>query len=151
MILLKTIRPDRVLFAATSFISNKIGEYFINPPPVAFDKIFEDSSKTTPIIFILAPGVDPYVQLQQLAVQRERTLIPVSLGQGQAKKAKEKVYEGQKLGHWLYLANCHLSLNFLKELEKMIEQLEISKHEVHDNFRLWLSTDPHPQFPITIL
>jgi dynein heavy chain len=61
MILLKTIRPDRVLFAASSFISNKIGEYYINPPPVLFDKIFDDSAKTIPCIFILAPGVDPFV------------------------------------------------------------------------------------------
>lgn len=60
MILLKAIRPDRVLFAATDFISQKIGEYFINPPPVAYDKIYEDSNKISPIIFILAAGVDPY-------------------------------------------------------------------------------------------
>jgi dynein heavy chain len=58
--------------------------------------------------------------------------------------------EGTKNGHWIYLANCHLSLSFLKELEKIIESLEINKYEVHDTFRLFLSTDPHPNFPISI-
>jgi len=77
--------------------------------------------------------------------------VPVSLGQGQAKKAKEKVNEGTRNGFWLYLANCHLSISFLKELEKIIENLEQNKTEVHENFRLWLSTSPHPKFPITIL
>jgi len=27
-------------------------------------------------------------------------------------------------GYWIYLANCHLSLNFLKELEKIMEEQE---------------------------
>jgi len=34
----------------------------------------------------------------------------VSLGQGQAKKAEDKITEGIKNGTWLYLANCHLSI-----------------------------------------
>lgn len=49
------------------------------------------------------------------------------------------------------MTNCHLSLSFLKELEKIIEQLEIDKSQVHDNFRLFLSTNPHPLFPISVL
>jgi len=49
------------------------------------------------------------------------------------------------------LTNCHLSLSFLKELEKIIEQLEIDKSQVHDNFRLFMSTNPHPLFPISVL
>ena len=46
MILLKIIRPDRVLFATNAFVADKIGEYFITPIPVFYDKIFEDSIKT---------------------------------------------------------------------------------------------------------
>jgi len=46
MILLKIIRPDRVLFATTAFVQEKIGEYFVNPLPVQYEKIFEDSFKT---------------------------------------------------------------------------------------------------------
>jgi len=83
MILLKIIRPDRVLFATTTFVHEKIGEYFVNPPPVHYEKIYEDSYKTQPIIFILVPGVDPLVQLEALAHQKEKRLVPVSLGQGQ--------------------------------------------------------------------
>jgi dynein heavy chain len=60
MIILKTIRPDRVLFSATQFILEKIGEYYTNPPSMQMEKIFEDSTKTIPVIFILAPGVDPF-------------------------------------------------------------------------------------------
>lgn len=52
--------------------------------------------------------------------------------------------EASRNGSWLYLTNCHLSLSFLKELEKIIEQLEIDKAQVHENFRLFMSTNPHP-------
>lgn len=68
----------------------------------------------------MSPGVDPYTQLESFAKTKKVDLVPVSLGQGQAKKAKDKVNEGAKNGSWLYLANCHLSLGFLKDLEKLL-------------------------------
>lgn len=52
-------------------------------------------------------------------------------------------------GHWVFLANCHLSLSWMPELDKLVEQLQVE--QPHPNFRLWLSSSPHPDFPITIL
>lgn len=160
MIMLRTIRPDRVLFAASSFIEEKMGmfgSFYTNPVNSSssdWNKIFEDNmtfTKTTPCIFILSPGVDPFQKLDQIAKEKDKILLSVSLGQGQSKKAKDKVYEGTKNGTWIYLANCHLSLSFLRELEKMIENLDSNKHEINEGFRLFLSSNPHPRFPISIL
>jgi dynein heavy chain len=50
-------------------------------------------------------------------------------------------------GLWLMLQNCHLLVKWLKELEKHIEKL----NKPHPDFRLWLTTEPTPQFPIGIL
>ena len=33
----------------------------------------------------------------------------------------------------------------------MLEAFEMNKNDVDNNFRLWLSTNPHPKFPISIL
>ncbi len=52
-------------------------------------------------------------------------------------------------GNWVFLANCHLSLSWMPQLDKLVEQLQIEKP--HDDFRLWLSSSPHPDFPISIL
>lgn len=60
MILIKTIRPDRVLFSAKQFVETKIGETFIKNYPWNYDDLLRDSMKYTPIIFILSPGVDPF-------------------------------------------------------------------------------------------
>ena len=49
----------------------------------------------------------------------------------------------------MFLANCHLSLSWMPQLDKLVEQLQVQK--THPDFRLWLSSSPHPQFPISIL
>ena len=54
-------------------------------------------------------------------------------------------------GNWVFLANCHLSLSWMPQLDKLVEQLQIQKPEPHPEFRLWLSSSPHPDFPIAIL
>lgn len=37
----------------------------------------------------------------------------------------------------------------MPELDKLVEQLQVE--QPHLAFRLWLSSSPHPDFPITIL
>ena len=49
----------------------------------------------------------------------------------------------------MFLANCHLSLSWMPELDKLVEQLQVEPS--HPEFRLWLSSSPHPDFPIAIL
>lgn len=56
---------------------------------------------------------------------------------------------GAKEGHWVFLANCHLSLSWMPKLDKIVETLQTGR--VHTKFRLWLSSSPHPDFPISIL
>ena len=50
-------------------------------------------------------------------------------------------------GQWLMLQNCHLLVKWLRELEKVLERIS----KPHPDFRLWLTTDPTPEFPIGIL
>lgn len=121
MILLKVIRPDRVLPAVNLFVADQIGDHFVGSPQFNMDSIYQDSSKNTSVIFILAPGVDPRKSLETLAKQYNRQLVNVSLGKGQEENARNSILEGSKIGQWLFLANCHLSLNFLKTLEKILE------------------------------
>jgi len=152
MILLKAMRPDRVMLACREFVEKGLGDKFVNPPEVNFEKIYEDSKPSTPIVVILSPGVDPYPQVEALAQRLKIPLYPLSLGQGQSDRAKDKIGDGVKNGHWVFLANCHLSISFLAELEKLLEKLRIDELDPSTNkFRLWLTTNPHPKFSISIL
>ena len=53
-------------------------------------------------------------------------------------------------GDWVFLANCHLSLSWMPQLDKIVEE-ELQNQMPHPDFRLWLSSTPHPGFPISVL
>ncbi|XP_006151956.1 dynein heavy chain 2, axonemal [Tupaia chinensis] len=151
MLIVRSLRQDRVAFCVTSFIVSNLGSRFIEPPVLNMKLVMEDSNPRSPLVFILSPGVDPTGALLQLAentgmAQRFHAL---SLGQGQAPIAARLLRDGVVQGHWVFLANCHLSLSWMPNLDKLVEQLQVE--DPHPSFRLWLSSSPHPDFPISIL
>ncbi|XP_073321620.1 dynein axonemal heavy chain 2 [Pagrus major] len=151
MLIVRSLRQDRVSVCVTSLIVNNLGPRFVEPPVLDMKAVVEESTCRTPLIFVLSPGVDPTGALLQLAEASGMSthFRALSLGQGQAPIAKTMIEEGIKNGHWVFLANCHLSLSWMPELDKLVEQLQVQKP--HPNFRLWLSSAPHPKFPITVL
>lgn len=68
------------------------------------------------------------------------------MGQGQIDMALEKLKQGAQLGHWICMKNLHLVTHWLDALEKEIKALN-----PHESFRLWLTTEPHDQFPKILL
>ncbi|CAE7820276.1 DHC10, partial [Symbiodinium microadriaticum] len=147
--LLRALRIDRVQFAAAKFISNNIGAEFVDPPNFDLKAVYETSNNKTPLIFVLSPGVDPTAGIFQLAAQLGQTVENCALGQGQAPTAVRMINEGLASGNWVFLANCHLMLSWMPTLEKMIEAY--IEGNPHPNFRLWISSSPDPNFPITVL
>nr|XP_060635826.1 dynein axonemal heavy chain 2 [Anolis sagrei ordinatus] len=151
MLVVRSLRPDRVSFCVTAFIVSNLGSQFIEPPVLNMRSVVEDSTTKTPLIFVLSPGVDPTSSLLQLAEQSgmSQRFHALSLGQGQAPIATRMIKDGVHQGNWVFLANCHLSLSWMPQLDKLVDQLQVE--EPHPSFRLWLSSSPHPDFPISIL
>lgn len=69
------------------------------------------------------------------------------MGQGQEIYAKRIIANLISNGGWILLQNCHLSLLYINELFNLLTETE----NIHDEFRLWVTTEVHPQFPITFL
>jgi len=151
LLLLRCLRRDRLVFACRAFIAQHLGPQFVDSPALHLPTMVKISDACTPLIFVLSPGVDPNPQLQALARQLGQQLEMVALGQGQTPIALQMLEAGVRHGNWVYLANCHLSVAWLPELEKWVERLALSKQKPHPNFRLWLSSDPHPKFPVGLL
>ncbi|GAB1860436.1 Dynein heavy chain 10, axonemal [Camponotus japonicus] len=150
LMLIRCFRVDRVYCGIINYIIDIMGEQYITPPHMSFDMIFEESTPTMPVIFLLSPGSDPTSELMKLADRygcgggKFRYL---SLGQSQNKIAMELLDVAMARGQWLMLQNCHLLLSFTKDLEKVVENIG----KPHPDFRLWLTTEPIPNFPIGIL
>ena len=71
------------------------------------------------------------------------------MGQGQGEYAIESLLESRKTGKWVNLQNIHLVTGWLTELEKFLSD---SKNcEIHPKFRLWLTSEAHPKFPMGLL
>ena len=150
MVILRCVRPDRLTQAVTSYVTENIGRQFVEPPPFDLDAVFKNSAPRTPLIFILSPGVDPAHGIQTLCKERDLSLEQCALGQGQAPIATRMLNDGVKHGGWVYLANCHLSISWMPALEKLIDNF-CNDIVPHTDFRLWLSSSPHPDFPIAVL
>jgi dynein heavy chain, axonemal len=147
---LRALRQDRVLYGASAFVAANLGAQFADPPSFDLKAIYSSSSAVTPLIFVLSPGVDPTAQVQNLAAHFGAKLDTVALGQGQGPTALSMIEEGARDGNWVFLANCHLMLSWMTELEKTVEHL-LSGSSLHPGFRLWLSSAPNPDFPMAIL
>lgn len=59
--MMRTLRPDRMTYAVRCFVEEKLGSKYVEARTIEFSKSFEESSNSTPIFFILSPGVDPLV------------------------------------------------------------------------------------------
>lgn len=73
LILLKAIRPDKIVNAVKNFIVQHMGKEFVEPPPFNLQASYNDSSRTIPLVFILSQGSDPMDNLLMFA--REHQMI----------------------------------------------------------------------------
>lgn len=150
LMFVRCFRVDRVYRSVVDFITVIMGEEYVTPPVISLDGIFEQSSPHMPVVFILSPGSDPTSELMKLADRcgmgggKFRYL---SLGQGQESAALSLLDIAVNRGQWLMLQNCHLLIPFIRVLEKTLERVA----KPHPDFRLWLTTDDTPSFPVGIL
>ncbi|XP_039313454.1 dynein heavy chain 1, axonemal [Solenopsis invicta] len=151
LLVLKCLRPDKIINAMQIYLTKHLGQQFVEPQTTELLAIYKESSNTTPIIFILSPGTDPAAELYKFAdkLNMDRKLHAISLGQGQEVKAQVMLKESAEMGTWLFFQNCHLAPSWMPKFEFLVETL--SPETTHQNFRLWLTSAPTPDFPISIL
>lgn len=118
ILVVRTIRPDKVIPIVTKLIEAELGQKFIYPPPFDINKSYNDSNCLSPLIFILSPGVDPMASLLKFADQQDQAdnLQSVSLGQGQViyerpKKITLLIYQNRY--NWRHLRNSRLGYAFV--------------------------------------
>ena len=149
--LLRAVRADKIPEAILNYVIAQLGLPFATPPPFDLQACFASSSVLSPLIFLLSKGSDPTKAFTEFAVtsRMEKRVKMLSLGQGQGVKAQRVLEEAAQKGYWVLLQNCHLYISWLPELEKISEN--ITADSTHKDFRLWLTSMPCGDFPVSVL
>lgn len=142
--IMRALRPDRMTYAVTVFVEETLGQKYVRSRRQDFSITYEESNNTTPIFFILSPGVDPLKDVEALGKKLGYTtdlgnFHNISLGQGQEVVAENALEVAAEKGHWVILQNIHLVSRWLPNLEKKLEQYW---ENAHRKYRVFLSAEP---------
>ena len=158
LLVIKTLRPDRLQSAMTTYACESLGISSMAPPPFSLPSLCKEVDHAQPILFICEGGADPTSDLEDFAhktlgVQGEGggggRLVQMAMGSGQTEEALEALKRAAKEGHFLLLKNVHLCCAWCVVMEKTLKQLQADG--LHPTFRLFLTTEPHPSFPPILL
>ena len=160
LLVVRCLRPDRLTSALMQFVRTTLpggsGYADLDADSNSFgvlEQAFDDASPTVPIYFVLSPGANVVADVDKLAerdgMKAGETYFNVSLGQGQDVVAQERLEAAHRSGHWVILNNVHLMPRWLKKVEKLLD--EYASSGSHENFRVFMSSDPSNSIPIGIL
>jgi len=146
--LVRAFREDRTVVAASMFIDAQMDPKYTAPVTDSIESIWQESTNRVPILYLLSPGADPTNTIDEFAKKKKKfPTDKVSMGEGQEIIAREKMKNGFINGAWVVLQNCHLGLGFMAEIESFLGKVA----DVDEDFRLWVTCEPSPRFPIGLL
>ncbi|XP_008197222.2 dynein axonemal heavy chain 3 [Tribolium castaneum] len=153
LVALRCLRPDKIVPAVQSYIVEEMGPRYLEPPQFNLEESYNDSNPCSPLVFVLSPGSDPMAGLVRFAADKgiqKTDLMTISLGQGQGPIAANMITKGLETGQWVVLQNCHLAASWMRELDRICDEVIIPE-VAHPDFRLWLTSYPSNAFPVAIL
>ncbi|KAI5624114.1 dynein heavy chain 5, axonemal isoform X1 [Silurus asotus] len=139
--------PDRTIAQARKYITDSLGEKYAESVVLDLERTWEESDPRTPLVCFLSMGSDPTDSIIALGKRLKIETRYVSMGQGQEVHARKLLQHLMANGGWALLQNCHLGLDFMDELMDTLTETD----SIHEGFRLWMTTEEHRHFPITML
>ncbi|XP_056004113.1 dynein axonemal heavy chain 6-like isoform X1 [Ostrea edulis] len=153
LMFIKVFKTEKTIFAVTEFVRENLGEKFVESPPVGLQTLYDDMNRVTPLVFVLSTGSDPMGAFLRFARDKGYTdkVQSISLGQGQGPVAEKLIHAAVKNGDWVFLQNCHLAASWMLAMENTVKAMSEKPDEIHEDFRLFLSSMPAKHFPVSVL
>ena len=163
LLVVRCMREDRTLLAVNDFIrksdavdiaNNKLptmGPKYVEPVTDTVDSVYREMDAVTPVIYLLSAGADPTDSIETLARRKRKDIECVSMGEGQDVVAMKAINTATSIGSWVMLQNCHLGLEFIDSLEEILLKLRAPESGCSPDFRLFITTEPHPKFSIGLM
>ena len=146
--LIRGLREDRSVLASMNYINSKLGAEYVKPQTKSLEEIHMESAHNLPILFLLSAGANPTGSLDDFAKKKRKPIAKISMGEEQDKKAMEAMKAAFATGDWVLLENCHLGLDFMAKIEDILNPKNV---HIEKEFRLWLTCEPHDNFPLGLL
>ncbi|OQR92538.1 dynein heavy chain [Achlya hypogyna] len=148
--LVATVRPDRFPFAAEAFLTAVFGADFPWRGQVEFSDAVEHGTESARGILLCSKtGFDASGRVDELAGSLQKRFASVAMGSAEGYDAADKALNtALKQGSWLLLRNVHLCPSWLLTVEK---KLYAARDSCHKDFRLFLTSEIHPQLPVNLL
>ena len=164
LLLIRCLREDRTILAVHDFIRSSesiteardagsitlaaMGRPYTEPVTDTVESVYADTTCEIPVVYLLSAGADPTESIEFLARKKKVVIQCVSMGEGQEPVAMKAMNAAMVNGSWILLQNCHLGLNFMDMLEDINANM---KDTCSSEYRLFITTEPHPKFPISLL
>ena len=157
MLIVKVLRPDRLAAAAERFCADLLGAGFVSSPPVSLMELMRDTTRVTPVLFMVPPGSDPLKDLESLAHKMGLSEVGgslkiVAMGDVPGGTANDALKHCAVAGGWIVLTNMHLAGTYM---HGFAEEFEDVLRQAHKDFRVFItaepSDDPAQHLPLSLV
>lgn len=164
LLLIRSLREDRTILAVNDFLKvlevveagsgsslsrlPAMGPRYTEAVTDTVESVFNEMLPETPVLYLLSPGADPTEAIELFARKKRQTVQSISMGEGQDVVAAKAISAAIMNGSWVLLQNCHLGLDYMETMDDVLVKV---RDNTSPEFRLFLTSEPHPAFPISLL
>lgn len=148
-LLIKALRPDRLLQAVSNFANTVLKGNLIEASDFDMNTVVKaEVTALTPVAMCSPPGYDASFRVDHLVAQNQSVrCTSVAMGSQEGYVlADQAITTASRNGEWVLVKNVHLAPTWLRQLEK---QLHSTK--AHPNFRLFLTLEMNEVVPTSVL
>ena len=145
LIIIKILRPDKLIEILESFISENLGYKFVETIPTDLGRILADSGTKTPVFLLLSEKRHPIEMIRKLRKGRHNDktngLNIFSLLTCNQNLILSSIELSLKDGSWVVIQNCHYCQEAKENLEQIFALIS-NCGDVNEDFRVWFTSEP---------